>query len=393
MPTPPPSDFSLILGGPLFRLLRRARLTGNALELLHRRILVLVSIAWLPLLLLSILEGRAWGRSVTIPFLHDADTHARLLVALPMLIMAEVIVHQRLRLVLVQFIETDLIPEASRDGFLGAIESARRWRDSVLAEALLIALVYVGGVGFLWRRHVALGVATWYGVETDGLLQPSRAGWWLGCVSLPLLQFLLLRWYWRIFLWARLLWQVSRLDLHLVPAHPDRSGGLGFLTITGHAFKPLLLAQGTMVAGAMANRIFFMGNSLPDFKVEIVGLVVAMLLIILGPLLVFARPLANLKRTGLCDYGALAHRYVAEFDRKWLRGGAGPAEPLLGSADVQSLADLSNSFRVVEEMRPIPFTLRTVVQLGVVSLIPVAPLVLTMVSPQVLLQRILKIVF
>jgi hypothetical protein len=45
-----PPDFSLILGGPLFQLFRRAHLSGGVLELLHRRIIVITMFAWLPLL-------------------------------------------------------------------------------------------------------------------------------------------------------------------------------------------------------------------------------------------------------------------------------------------------------------------------------------------------------
>ena len=104
-----------------------------------------------------------------------------------------------------------------------------RLRNSVWAEVLLIAFVYVVGVGFVWRTQIALDVASWYGAPVDGIWQPSLAGWWLGCVSLPLFQFLLLRWYFRLFIWARFLWQVSRIELRLMPTHPDRCGGLGFL--------------------------------------------------------------------------------------------------------------------------------------------------------------------
>jgi hypothetical protein len=63
-------------------LLRRAHLSGDALELVWRRVLVLTLIAWLPLLALSIAEGRAWGGSVQLPFLMDVDVQGRFLLAL-----------------------------------------------------------------------------------------------------------------------------------------------------------------------------------------------------------------------------------------------------------------------------------------------------------------------
>ncbi len=99
------------------------------------------------------------------------------------------------------------------------------------------------------------------------------------------------------------------------------------------------------------------------------------------------------KRTGLREYGTLAQRYVREYDAKWLRGGAPPDEPLVGSADIQSLADLGNSFDVIKEMRFVPFSLQTVLQLALTTLVPVLPLMLTMISLEELLERLLKAVF
>jgi hypothetical protein len=388
-----PGDFSLILGGPLYQLLRRTHLSGDALQLLRRRIIAMALLAWMPLLLLSVAEGHAWGDSVKLPFLYDVALHVRLLVALPLLIVAELIVHQRMRLVVRQFMERGLIPDATRAKFDAAIASAMRLRNSITAEVLLIAFVYVVGVGFVWRTQVALDVTSWYGVSTDGRLQPSLAGWWLGCVSLPLFQFLLLRWYFRLFIWARFLWQVSRIELRLMPMHPDRCGGLGFLALVSHAFLPLLLAQGALLAGLMAERIFFAGAKLLDFRLELIGTVAVMVFVILGPLLVFGPKLAAAKRMGLREYGTLAERYTREFDDKWLRGGAPADEPLIGSADIQSLADLCNSFEVVKGMRIVPFNLQNVVQLAVVTLLPVTPLLLTIFSLEDLLLSLLKIVF
>jgi len=372
-------DFSLVLGGPLYQLWRRAHLSGSMLELLVRRLISMSLFAWLPLLVLSVAAGHALGGTVALPFLYDIELHARLLLALPLLILAGRVVHQWMRPMVGQFLERGLIPDTARAQFDAAIASAMRLRNSITVEVLLIVFVYVVGVGFIWRTQVALDVASWYGVVEDGKLQPSLAGWWLGCVSLPLFQLLLLRWYFRLVIWARFLWQVSRIQLKFLPTHPDRCGGVGLLALVSSAFSPLLLAQGVLLAGMMSNRIFYAGAKLPEFKLELIGLVSAMLFVILGPLLVFSPRLAATKRAGLRDYGTLAQRYVREFDRKWLRGGAPADEPLIGSADIQSLADLGNSFQVVKGMRWAPFTLQTVLQLVATTLAPVVPLALTMI--------------
>ena len=388
-----PQDFSLVLGGPLFQLLCRARLTDDALMLLRLRILVLSLFAWLPLLVLSALEGQALGGRAAVPFLLDVEVHVRFLVALPLLIVAELVVHQRMRFVVKQFLERQVIPENAMTRFDAAIASAIRLRNSVLAEALLIALVYGVGVLIIWRQYMALAAATWYATPAVGGSTLSLAGVWYGYVSLPLFQFLLFRWYFRLVIWARFLWQVSRLELRLVPTHPDRVGGLGFLSNTVYAFTPLAVAHGALLAGMIANRIFYVGAILPDFKVEIAVVVAFLLCVVLGPLLVFAPQLAQAKRTGNREYGTLAQRYVREFDAKWLRGGAAADEPLVGSADIQSLADLTNSFEVVRTMRLAPVTKEAILRLAAATLAPVAPLALTMMSLEELLKKLAGIVF
>jgi hypothetical protein len=158
------------------------------------------------------------------------------------------------------------------------------------------------------------------------------------------------------------------------------------------AFAPLLAAHGTLVAATIASQIFFQGATLLEFKVELVVIVVFLLLVVLGPLLLFMPHLAQARRVGLREYGTLAQRYVREFDDKWLRGGAPAGEPLMGNADIQSLADLGNSFEIVQRMRVVPFTRDLVLQLAVITLAPVAPLLLTMVSLEELLKRLLQIV-
>jgi hypothetical protein len=210
---------------------------------------------------------------------------------------------------------------------------------------------------------MALATATWYATPTIEGSMLSFAGIWYGYLSLPLFQFLLLRWYFRLFIWTRFLWQVSRIELSLVPTHPDRVGGLGFLTMTVYAFTPLVVAHGVLLAGLISNRIFYVGATLPQFIVQIAVLVVFLLCLVLGPLLVFAPQLALAKRTGEREYGTLAERYARE-------------------------SDMANSFEVVRTIRIVPITKEVVLQVVVATLAPVVPLVLTMMSLEELLKAL-----
>lgn len=399
MMTPPENltteqtDFSLVLGGPLYQLFRRVHLSGDALELVRRRVIAGVLLAWVPLLVLSALEGKLLGVTAAVPFLLDMEVHVRFLVALPLLIAAELVVHQRMRLVVKQFLERKVIPEGDRTRFDAAIAAAFRLRNSLLAEVLLIAFVYGLGVLVFWRLYTALNTTSWYMVPTNTGSSLSLAGIWYGYVSLPIFQFLMLRWYFRLFIWARFLWQVSRIDLSLAPLHPDRVGGLGFLSQTAYAFMPLAVAHGALLSAMIANRVLHLGAALTEFKVEIALVVIFMQCLVFAPLFLFAAQLAEAKRTGLREYGTLAERYVREFDAKWLRSGAPPDEPLVGSADIQSLADLGNSFEVVRGMRLALFTKDAVLQLAAATLVPMVPLLLTMMSLEELLRKLFGIVF
>jgi hypothetical protein len=388
-----PPDFSLVLGGPLFQLLRRSHLTGDALELVRQRIIVISLFAWLPPMALSALEGQLLGGRVAVPFLLDLEVHVKFLLVMPLLIAAELVVHERMRSVLQVFRERNLIPENAMARFDASIAAAFRLRNSVLAEVLLIAFVYGVGILIVWRYYTVLATATWYATPSVEGSKVSLAGMWYGYVSLPIFQFLLLRWYFRLFIWIRFLWQVSRIELSLVPTHPDRTGGLGFLSNTVHAFTLLAVAHGALVAGSIANRIFYVGAALPEFKVEISVIVIFLLCVVLGPLLVFAPQLAQAKRTGLREYGTLAERYVREFDTKWLRSGAPVDERLVGSADIQSLADLSNSFEVVRMMQIAPITRDALLRLVAATLAPIMPLLLTMMPLEELLKKLFGILF
>jgi hypothetical protein len=218
----------------------------------------------------------------------------------------------------------------------------------------------------------------------------TPAGWWAALVSMPVFQFLMFRWFFRLFIWARFLWQVSRIELNLEATHPDGTAGLRFLSLTGRAYTVFLLAMGTVLAGMIANRIFYAGAKLLDFKLEIIGWVAVLVLLILGPMLIFVPKLRAVRRRGMLQYSRLGQRYAGEFQRKWADDGPRPGEPLLGHADIQSLADLRNAFLVVDGMQLTPFGMKNVANLAAYVLLPIAPLLLTMFSVEQLVDRMLK---
>lgn len=385
-------DVSLVLGGPLFRLLRRSHLSGDALELLRRRILVITLVAWLPLLLLSVFGDRDLAGTIKIDFLHDIEAHARFLIALPALIAAELLVHTRLSAVVRRFVERGVVVAEDLPKFNQAVKSVLRLRDSVAMEIALLVLIYPLG-HWIWQSQVASGSATWYATPYPMHLHLSRAGYWYAFVSIPIFQFLLLRWYMRLLLWFWLLFKISKLNLRLTAAHPDRAGGIAFLGKSSYAFAPILFAQGVVLAGLIANRILYEGQSLLSFKIEAAGSIGFFVMFILGPLLMFSPQLARTKRSGRAEYGLLASRYVFGFDQKWIRSGSPDSGELLGTPDLQSLADLANSYSVVRGMRIVPFSVDDITTLAFATGAPLIPLSLTVLSPDELLIHVVKILF
>jgi len=384
-----PPDFSLVLGGPLFQLLRRAHLEGSALELLHRRIVAFILLTWVPLLILSTFASGIGG-TTGISFFRDIEVHARFLVALPILIGAELLVHLRIRPVIRRFVEWRIVLPEDLPVFQRAVESALKIRNSIFIELALVVAVYTLGL-WLWNGRSELGLATWYALPA-GRWNLTPAGYWYVFVSLPVFQFIRLRWYMRLLIWFRLLWQVNRIHLNLLPTHPDRCGGLGFLGKSSYAYAPILFAQGAILAGIVADRVLYRGESLQSFKFQIGGFVLFFLVVILGPLLIFTPRMADARRKGLADYGLLAQKYVEGFDQKWVHG-AFPSGELLGTGDIQSLADLGNGYQIVREMRVVPFGLQDVSRLAIATVAPMVPLLLTIFSLEELLIRIAQVLF
>jgi hypothetical protein len=382
-------DFSLVLGGPSYQMFLRAHLSGPGLEQLNRRLLIIPVLTWVPLALLSTIEGHLFGGH-NLPFLYDIESHVRFLVALPTLIVAEVVANRRTKGMVELFLKRRIVTSEDTPKFYAAIDAAMRMRNSVLLELTLLVFVYTIG-HLIWRNGTALDGTTWYAVPVGKGLHLTVAGYWFSWISIPLFQFILLRWYMRLAIWYRLLWQVSKLNLRLLPTHADRAGGIGFLGTSSYAFSLILFAQGAVLAGMISSRIFYQGQNLMAFKMNILGLIGFFVLVILGPLTMFSPLLLRIKRTGLGEYGTLVTSYAIDFDEKWVHGGT--CEEILGTGDIQSLADLGNSYSVVREMNLVPFGRGDVIQLVGATALPLLPLLLTIMPLDELVTRVIKVIF
>jgi hypothetical protein len=348
-------------------------------------------ICWLPLLVLAAAAGRLTS-GVALPFLLDPEVHTRFLVALPLLIASEVRVHKRMHTIVGEFSGRGIVAEQDQARFEKIIASTMRLRNSVTVELVLLILVSTFGY-WLWRQKLTLAVSSWYAFSAGTGLHLTAAGSYYAFISLTIFRFILFRWYFRLFVWCRFLWQVRGLPLHLNLYHPDRSGGLGFLSGSLPAFAPVFVAQSAVLSAAILSHILYAGQRLPTYNMEIAGALLFFILVVVFPLSFFARQLDDARRTAKREFGALASRYVDEFRHKWVQGGVRNEEPLLGTSDIQSLADLANSYAVVGAIRLLPISKENFIHLVTVIALPLLPLTLTMFPFGEVITRLIKLVF
>ena len=376
-------------GGPLYRIEKQLKLVGDRSPQVLRVAGLSILVTWVPLLILSAMQGAAFHTTtVVVPFLYDFATYTRFLVAMPVLILAETFLGPRLAKAAAFFVTSGLVPEKDYTRFDAAIDRGLRLRDSTVAELLLVAVSYV--ISLTALHGMAIHAATWSATYTTGTgFHLTWAGWWLVGFCAPFLNFLVLRWVWRLFLWGQFLWSMNKLDLQLFPPHPDESGGLGFVGRAQQFFGIILFGYSAATAGVLADAVIYDKVPLQHFAGPIVAYVVIAVGIVLAPLLVFAVRLHETKINGLYQYGTLATSYTSAFHHRWITRDPEASEPLLGTSDIQSLADLGNSFGFIRGMDDLPMNPRTPIHLALACLIPMAPLLLIVLP----LKEMVKLLF
>jgi hypothetical protein len=383
-------NFSLTRGGPLHWLLARISGTRSDHHGVVNRTLFVILITWLPLLGLSLLRGRAYGASITIPFFRDFAANVRFLVALPILVLVESDIDQQWRVLVRQFLSSELVSQKELPSFEAVIEKTTRLRDRVFPELLLAALAFLPS---LWMKTELLmgGVSSWH---TSGVTssEVSPAGWWFNIVSMPVFRFLLFRWIWRMFLWAWFLWRAARLNLYLVATHTDLAAGLGFLSEGQKAFSPIVFAGGAVVAASILNAVAYENQTLWSLKFSMIAYGVIAIVVLVAPLLGVAPVLAKVKRKALLDYGALVTVHNQLFDAKWIRNGKAQDGVVLGNPDPSSLIDLGSSFAVIRQMGvvPIPIDRQTLLALAAAAALPMFLVVLFVTPADQLIRTVLK---
>jgi hypothetical protein len=348
----------------------------------------LALLAWLPLVLLRLAFPRT-GPEPEITFVEDLSVHVRFLLVVPLLVLADAVITARTGMTMDAFELSGLIPDAQRARFHDMKARTLRLGNSAVAQAILAGVVTLL-IGVAIRSQGSHGLR-WFQEQGSGGAHLSIPGWWYVAASVMQV-YLFARHFWRYGLWCWLLFRTSRLDLRLVGTHPDRAGGLGFLNI-GHAvFSSIPLAASCVLASRVATEVLQVGTPLESFQLPLLSFVVLSLAVGLLPFPIFVRTLARTKRRGLVQYGKLATRYVQDFEQKWLEGGATADERLLGTGDIQSLADIGGSFERLATMKVTPIDRRTLIAFVLASVLPLLPLALTIMPLDEIVKVLLRAV-
>ena len=358
-------SFSLF-GGPLRHLGHRLGLVSGGTNTVALG-LTLGILLWTVLAALALIEGVAHQ----VFALSVIGAHVRLLLIIPLFFICESYLGPRMTAFAGTIVRSGVVPKPAQAALESEIARVTRLTNSWLIEATcMLAAILLSLAG---RDLVLSGTTSAYDSSRGSV---TITGLWYWTVCLPLFRFLIIRWILRLGLWSYFLWRVSKLDLRLIATHPDRAGGLGYLAVVHDHFTPLVLAISAAQAAALSEEIYAGTATFEAVFPSLALVVIVDAILFIGPLLIFTPRLWACRVTAMCDYMEFAASYVRRFDKKWLKAAARPEEPLLGTADLQSLADLSNSVRNVRTMRVLPISVRLLVDLLIAAVLPMMPLFL-----------------
>jgi len=347
-----------------------------------------VALAWVPLLVLSALRGGA----ILISFLTDYATQSRLLIALPVLILAERPLQSRYSSVAHE-LETVVVAEDQLPEFRAIWASHDKVRNSTVAKFLIVVLTYATAAWLgQYLSPTGSEFSLWWRGQ-GGFKSFSWAGTWAFFVSYPILAYYTYLWLWRQLLWARFLRSTALLNLRLVAPHPDHLGGLGFLEASMLGQLPFSFCMGVALAGAVANRVLNEGHPLLAYKYLTLVLIAGVLIVCVAPYLFFTRPLMQMRRRGMSAYGAFAHAVGEQFEKRWLPQTDSLTEDVLTVPDFSTTGDLYGVVHNIDDIRVIPVGAVDIYAVIIVALIPAIPVVIAAIPFGTLMQATVRFLF
>jgi len=387
-----PEGFSLSSGGPFNRALELMRLHNKQGKLMG----LSLCITWLPLLILTLFEGTLYtGREL--PFLKDVAMHARLLVALPMLIMIELTIDSKVYVV-IKYLAEELMSLKDRQDFLAtSFQRARKLTNSALTEIILLLIVIGITVSFVRGGVYATledGTTSWMTYTREASQRMSVAGYWAIFISIPIFQFLILRWLWRYIIWVMLLFLLSKAKLNLMPTHADRAGGLGIIMIAQRSFNLIFVAGGVAISGRLIEQLIKHPDAFESIKRQGIAYIILCLVFLLVPLLFFMGKLFKIKNEGLLRMSNLGATLSRRFEHEWVNN-LQIEEKIVKKkieeeteVDPSMIFDYSGMYDTLQQLRTVPVTPRDLIGMGLILFVPFIPIPFIHYSVVELLHKI-----
>ncbi len=371
----PPSasiaPFSLFDGDLVNRGFARLGLHGRRARDIAGRCLFVAAVTWPPMAVLALMQ-HLYSRTIDARnFFADYAAYAQFLLALPLFVLGEWVVSRSTREAAATFVDSGVIRPADVPLADASHREVARLGRSRRAERVCIALAYLLAAATILPERWAPSMRTWHmgagegpqaGIRTIfGLTLP---GAWALVVALPLLNYWWLRLGWKVIVWTHYLYRISRPRLVLVASHPDRTGGIGFISEVQATFALIIFAYGLSNVGAViAYKVAIEGAplSLPPVWGPALGFIVCAPLLFALPLLMFTKQLYRTKHRALAAYREQIHREWLAFEPAALgdeASAAGDSLTVLGR-----MSHMAAMFERVEGMRIVPFDLKSALQL------------------------------
>lgn len=370
-------------GGRFTRRLEQLHLAHGGRLLTQRVAALLAALTWLPIVLLAVVEGVALGDLVEVPLLKDFLPYGQFLVAVPVLVLGEIVVGRRLGWAMGELRRSDILAPEDTPALEALLtRAAAQWGSRRATWVLLLLTFIATGLSFLGVQEWLTG--DWQVVD-DRL---TMSGVWYLLISSSVLRFLTLRWLWLLLLWVWVLWQTARLKLQLQPDHPDSAGGLAFLGITQASFGLLVFALGVQVSCLIADAVAYQGASLQAYTGHVTAFVLIVVSLLLLPLLRFSPKLVHARGEALVFLSGSGYSGATHLEGRLRASRSGE----LPNDEISGLADFGALYENARKMKFVPLDVRHFLVVVLAALLPFLPLVLLKVPAREVLQALAKLV-
>lgn len=389
---PNKEEFSLMRGGPTWRLLRPLERFRRQMVPARLITLLLLLLTIVPIAVLAALESSLLPGDVALPMAGDWFVLARFLLAMPVLVLAarfsdRMLGHAMRQFHGSEFISADTRPQAER-----VFQQALRARDAPWAELICLALAFVPAfMGSISDAAIEVGLSQesyWRYTDTGEL---TAAGAWMKYVAGPVFRFILLLWLWRFVLWTWMLLQFSRLPLSLRATHPDGACGLAFLGLAQSRFATVAAAGALVICGNCINQMVYGGMTITDFQYLIAGYVIISMFVLMGPLLLLSVKLARTRRRDMAIYDIMGQRLFQAFDRQWKGMDSAPESDMLNCPSPQTAADFSAVHGNIRATAIVPVNRWHLLRMALAALLPFTPMLFIAMSVDELMKRIMSV--